>query len=193
MNEREKSKEKAKAKLLLIALLAILLTILTQPPRKYYSTVGTATNVVTLGGVSLKIHEKTADGSDFPAQGVYVIPGDIVSKEVSVENVCGYPFYLRVKLIKGIDGAALSYEDCMKLNLNTTDWTLQNGYYYYNKPLDPGQITEPIFTEVEIVGSKVDNSYIGSTLQLTVSAYAVQSDNNPAEHPWDASGWPADR
>jgi len=45
---------------------------------------------------------------------------------------------------------------------------------------------------VEIVGSKVDQHYIGKTLSLTVNAYAVQSENNPAEHPWDASGWPVD-
>jgi hypothetical protein len=29
-------------------------------------------------------------------------------------------------------------------------------------------------------------------LSLTVNAYAVQSENNPAEHPWDAAGWPAE-
>jgi len=183
---------KSKAKLLLIALAAILVTVLTQPTLAYYTTIGKATNVVTSGGIELKIHEKTADGSDFPAEGVYIIPGDIVSKQVSVENVCEHPFYLRVKLISGSTNVALSAEDCLKMDIDTANWTYLDGYYYYNQILHPGEITPPLFTQVEIVGSKVDQTHIGSTLSLTVNAYAVQSENNPADHPWDASGWPAE-
>ena len=183
---------KAKARLLLIALAAILITMLTQPTLAYYTTIGKATNVVTSGDIQLQIHEKTADGSDFPAEGVYIIPGDIVSKQVTVENICAHPFYLRVKLVSGSTNTDLSPEDCLKMNINTEYWTLVDGYYYYNSILQPGETTVPLFTQVEIVGSKVDQSHIGSTLSLTVNAYAVQSEHNPAEHPWDASGWPAD-
>ena len=183
---------KAKSKLLLIALTAILLTVLTQPTLAYYTAVGKATNVVTSGGVQLQIHEKTADGSDFPAEGVYVIPGDIVSKQVSVENVCSHPFYLRLKLVSGISNEALTPDDCLKLNIDTQNWTYVDGYYYYNVVLQPGETTSALFTQVEIVGSEVDQTHIGSTLSLTVNAYAVQSENNPAKHPWDAFGWPAD-
>ncbi len=185
-------KAKARSRLLLIALAAILATMLTQPTLAYYTTIGKATNVVTSGNISLQIHEKTADGSDFPEEGVYVIPGDIVSKQVSVENVCNHPFYLRVKLVRGATNQALSQEEAMKLDINTQNWTYQDGYYYYNAILQPGQVTVPLFTQVEIVGSQVDQSHAGSTLSLTVNAYAVQSENNPAEQPWDAAGWPAD-
>lgn len=183
---------KAKSRLLLIALAAILLTVLTQPTLAYYTAVGKATNVVTSGGISLQIHEKTADGSDFPTEGVYIIPGDIVSKQVTIENVCAHPFYLRVKLVSGSTNEALSAEDCLKMDIDTANWTYLDGYYYYNHILHPGETTPALFTQVEIVGSKVDQSHIGSTLSLTVSAYAVQSENNPADHPWEASGWPAD-
>ena len=183
---------KSKAKLLLVALAAILLTVLTQPSLAFYTTIGKTTNVVTSGDVQLKIHEKTADGSNFPIEGVYVIPGDIVSKQVTVENVCNHPFYLRVKLVSGTTNQALAPDDCLKININTQNWTAKDGFYYYNRILLPGELTEALFTEVEIVGSKVDQSHIGSTLSLTVNAYAVQSENNPADHPWDASGWPAE-
>lgn len=183
---------KAKSRLLLIALSAILLTVLTQPTLAYYTAAGKATNVVTSGAVQLKINEKTADGSDFPAEGVYVIPGDIVSKQVSVENVCGHPFYLRVKLVGGAANETLAPDDCLKLDIDTRNWTCLDGYYYFNRILQPGQTTPALFTQVEIVGSKVNRTHIGSTLSLTVDAYAVQSEHNPAEHPWDASGWPAD-
>lgn len=180
-------------RMLLIALAAILMTFFSQQTLAYYSTVGKATNVVTSGDIQLIIHEKTADGSDFPAEGVYIIPGDIVSKRVTVENVCNHPFYLRVKLVRGSDSETLSAEDAIKLDLNTQEWTVaEDGYIYYNVILEPGQTTVPVFTQVEIVGSKVDQNHIGSALSLTVNAYAVQSENNPAEHPWDASGWPAE-
>lgn len=183
---------KAKSRLLLIALAAILLTVLTQPTLAYYTTIGKATNVVTSGEIQMKIHEKTAGGGDFPAEGVYIIPGDIVSKQVSVENTCSHPFYLRVKLVSASTNATIAPEDCLKMDIDTTNWTLKDGFYYFNRILNPGEMTQPLFTQVEIVGSKVDQTHIGSTLSLTVNTYAVQSENNPAEHPWDASGWPAE-
>lgn len=183
---------KAKTKLLLIALAAILITVLTQPSLAYYTTIGKATNVVTSGNIKLQIHEKTADGSDFPEEGVYIMPGDIVSKQVSVENVCQHPFYLRVKLVGSTTNQALTPEECLKMDIDTVNWTYGDGFYYFNRVLEPGEVTPALFTQVEIVGNKVDRSHVGSTLSLTVKAYAVQSENNPADHPWDADGWPAE-
>ena len=184
---------RSKLKFLLIALAAIFLTYITQPTLAYYSTVGKATNVVTSGDIQLIIHEKTADGSDFPEDGVYIIPGDIVGKRVTVENVCTHPFYLRVSIVSGTDSQTLTPEQVFKLDLNTTDWTVaDDGYIYYNTILQPGETTNPVFTQVEIVGQYVDQHNVGSTLTLTVTAQAVQSEHNPAEYPWEASGWPAD-
>ena len=183
---------KAKSRLLLIALAAILATVLTQPSLAYYTTIGVATNVVTSGSIELKIHEKTADGSDFPEEGVYIIPGDIISKQVSIENVCDHPFYLRVKLVSDATDATLTAEECLKMDINTAYWTFTDNYYYYNLILQPGETTPVLFSQVEIVGSKVDQSHIGSMLSLTVNAFALQSENNPADHPWEAAGWPSD-
>ena len=183
---------KARSRLLLIALAAILVTVLTQSTLAFYTTIGKTTNVVTSGGIELKIHEKTVDGSDFPAEGVYIIPGDIVSKQVSVENTCKHPFYLRLKLVSGSSNEALSVEECLKMDIDTQNWTYMDGYYYYNTILQPEETTPALFTQVEIVGSRVDQTHIGSTLSLTVNAYAVQSENNPAGFPWEASGWPAE-
>ena len=77
------------------------------------------------------------------------------------------------------------------MDLNTKNWTLHSdGYIYYNEILQPGELTVPVFTQVEIVGQYVNQSHLGSVLSLTVKAEAVQSENNPAEHPWEAGGWP---
>ena len=184
---------KIKRRTLLIAVIAILFVFMTEPTVAYYATIGTATNVVTSGDIELIIHEKTADGSAFPAEGVRVIPGDVVSKVVSIENSCTHPFYLRVKLVDGISSQELTSKECFGINLNMEFWTVhEDGWIYYNIPLEAGMTSEPVFSEVEIVGAAVDNSYIGSTLSLTVKAQAVQSENNPAEFPWNAAGWPAE-
>ena len=187
---------KLKSRLTVIALVAIVLTLLTQGTLAYYTTIGTATNVITSGDLELTIREMTDQGTEFPAEGVYVIPGDVVSKVVTVENTCNHPFYLRVKLVYGIDSKELSDEDCFKLDINSENWILKDGWYYYNGILQPGEETPEVFSHVEIVGSKVDNSYIGKTLSLTVKAQAVQSENNPPATDDDVTsvaGWPAEK
>lgn len=183
---------KVKIRLLLIAMTAIFMMVLTRPTMAYYTTIGKSTNVVTSGDIQLKIHEKTDDGSDFPTEGVRVVPGEIVSKRVTIENVCGHPFYLRVKLILSAEDQSLSAEDSLKIDFNAEDWTYVDGFYYYNRALQPREITPALFTEVEIVGEHVNNAYMNSVLALTLRAYAVQSENNPASSPWEASGWPAE-
>ena len=186
---------KIKSRLAVISLAAIVLTLLTQGTLAYYTTTGKATNVVTSGNLQLTIHEMTDQGTAFPDEGVYVIPGDVVSKVVTVENTCDHPFYLRVKLVYGIDAVDLPYEDCFKLDINSEHWTYQDGWYYYNDILQPAEESEQVFSHVEIVGSKVDTSYIGKTLSIAVKAQAVQSENNPSAQDGDmttVSGWPAE-
>lgn len=183
---------RTKIKISLITLIAIILTFMSQVTLAYYSTVGKATNVVTSGNIELIIHEKTDQGKEFPKEGVYIVPGDIVSKQVSVENDCEHPFYLRVKVVYGINSQELSAEDCFKLNINEKYWEFHDGWYYYNGIVNPDETTPDVFSHVEIVGSKVDKSYIGKMLTLTVKAQAVQSENNPITNgkTYTASGWP---
>lgn len=183
---------KIKAKCAVVALVAIIMTSLTQGSLAYYSTVGKTTNVVTSGNIQLLIHEKTDQGTDFPTEGVYIIPGDIVSKKVTIENDCNHPFYLRVKVVYGISSTELTAEECFKLNINEEYWELHDGWYYYKGIVNPDETTPEVFSHVEIVGSKVDNSYLGKTLELTVVADAVQSENNPIDDgkTYTASGWP---
>lgn len=181
-----------KVRFFLTGLCAIMVTLLAQPSLAYYTTVGSATNVITSGSLSLRIHEKTAEDAPFPADGVYVVPGDIVSKRVYIENTCTHPFYLRVQPVSTALNQTLSAADCLRMDIDTEHWILRDGYYYYYTVLQPGEKTLPVFSNVEIVGAVVNSSYIGSTLNLTVNASAVQSENNPAQHPWEANGWPAD-
>ena len=183
---------KIKLKFAAIAFVAIVLTTLTQGSLAYYTTVGQATNVVTSGNIQFKIHETTDQGTVFPEQGVYIVPGDIVSKQVTIESDCGHPFYLRVKIVYGVNSEELTAEDCFKLNINEEYWKYHEGWYYYKGIVNPNETTPYVFSHVEIVGSKVDNSYLGKTLTLSVVAHAVQSENNPVEgiDTYTALGWP---
>lgn len=181
-----------KTKLFVFALVAALMTFISTSTFAYYSTVGKATNVVTSGSIQFIIHEMTDQGKEFPSEGVYIVPGDVVSKKVSIESDCEHPFYLRVKMVYGVDSEELTAEDCFKLNINEEYWQLHDGWYYYKGVVAPGETTPHVFSHVQIVGSKVDNSYIGKTLTLTVDAQAVQSENNPITdcNTYTASGWP---
>ena len=184
--------KKIKLRLTVISIIAVVLSLFMQETVAYYSTIGKADNVVTSGEFRLAIHEMTDQGREFPTEGVYVMPGDVVSKQVTIENVCGHPFYLRVRLVYGVDSKELSSEDCFKLNINDTYWQRVGNWYYYKNVLQPGETTPEVFSHVEIIGSKVDNSYIGKTLTLTVDAQAVQSEHNPVSNneTYKALGWP---
>ncbi len=186
--------QKIKLRLLTIVVIAIIFTFCTQTTLAYYTTVGKATNVVTSGNIKFIIHETTDQGTAFPEEGVYIMPGEVVSKEVSIESDCEHPFYLRVKIVYGVNSEELSSEDCFKLNINEEYWQLVDGWYYYKDMVNPGETTPNFFSKVEIVGNKVDSSYIGKTLSLTVVAHAVQSENNPINgtNTFEALGWPAE-
>jgi len=183
---------KFKIRLAVISLIAVILSLFMQETLAYYSTIGKSSNVVTSGNLKMLIHEKTDQGHDFPAEGVYIMPGDVVSKRVTIENICEHPLYLRVRVVFGVNSESLSSEDCFKLNINDKDWQRVGDWYYYRQVVEPGDTTAEVFSHVEIVGAKVDKSYIGKTLTLTVDAQAVQSENNPVSGGdiSKVSGWP---
>lgn len=183
---------KIKIRCAVAALIAVMVTLLSRGSLAFYSALGTATNVVTSGNIQLLIHETTDQGKEFPEEGVFVVPGDIVSKKVTVESDCDHPFYLRVKILYGIQNETLSAKECFKLNIDEENWLLHDGWYYYKGIVQPGETTPHIFSHVEMVGAKIDKSYIGKTLTLTVEAQAVQSENNPLTdgNYYTAQGWP---
>ncbi len=181
-----------KALALALSLALVFLLRATGETLAFYSVTGTATNVITSGGIHLKIHEHNGDnGMIFPTGGIQVRPGDKVPKRVAVENTCGQPFYLRIRLTPGVENADLPVDKVFFFVTNVGEWTLHDdGCYYFNRIVQPGEVTNSLFREVEIVREHVGKQYEGKTLTLTVTAEAVQSKNNPADYPWNAAGWP---
>jgi len=178
-----------KRRIFLICLVAALLAMASAGTYAYYTQMAVATNVITTGGVDIVLHESTAEGKPYPSEPVTIMPGDVVSKIVAVENTGSHPAYLRIQLTPGINDSQLTAADCIQLDINEDAWTQSGDYYYYNIPLAPGSTTEPLFTQVTFLGEKVTNAYLGKLFSLDVAVFAVQSENNGAS-PMEAHGWP---
>lgn len=75
-------------------------------------------------------------------------------------------------------------EDYFKPVLNTTDWTKKDdGYYYYNKVLESGKVTTPLFEKVK-VSPELPNKYIGAIYHLTPKMEAVQATYEAVKGTW---------
>lgn len=180
-----------KRKLTVISVIILVVALLSAGTYALTTVEDTARNIVTAGGIDFEILERTDGGDPFPVNGIQILPGDTVSKVVTVHSICDHPMYVRVRLTKDVDNELLTAEDRFSMNINTAAWEYKDGYYYCKTALAPHEETAPLFTEVHIDGESVDNSYLGATFLLDITGYAVQSENN-GQSVFDATGWPED-
>lgn len=190
-----------KKKILLAAAIVICLTIAVSGTLAYFTFESTAHNVITTGGVSIEVVEKTkGEGEtevDFPKEGITgVMPGTEVSKIVSVKNTGNSEAWVRVK----VDATIKSAKDKeLPLDLENGDpvmdftigdgWGEKDGYYYYNKPVRAGESTSILFDTVKFA-PEMGNEYQNCRANIVISAQAVQTANNGTTV-MDAQGWPA--
>ena len=141
-----------------------------------------ADQVVTTGSVRLAVHETAAEDT-------VILPGETVSNVVTVENTGANPAYVRVAWQTVLDDGTVLPAESILVEVNSQDWTYQDGYYYYNKALAAGESTAALFEEMTFNGKVLDNSCLGKALTLEVTAYGVQSQHN-GDDPLAAAGWP---
>lgn len=184
-----------KKKILIGALIVCALAIIATGTIAYFSVSEEATNVITSGRLTMVLHDETTGGIPFPEAGIHgIMPGQTVDKVVYIENDCPNSEYVRIYLEKSIHSeqgsdVQLTFED-ITLDINNEMWTLgDDGWYYYNAVLEPGENTEPLFTTVSF-GKKLNNDYQNCGLEIIVHAQAVQSEHN-GDSAILASGWPA--
>ena len=188
-----------KRKILILSVLVICLAMIAAGSLAYYTADTKAHNVITTGDVAIRLNEWADEArTEKFERPVGVMPGTEVTKIVEVENVGTGSAWVRVELTVEVwmgdeyeeelpaEHVHLMYGDTA--GCNTTDWRYQDGYYYYNKPLAPGETTEPLFTSVAF-DDQMGNEYQNSTAHVDVNAYAVQSANN-GEDVLSANGWP---
>lgn len=189
-----------KKKILVLAAVAICVAIAATGTLAYFTATGTARNVITSGGISIAIEEKTQSGGalvDFPAEGITgVMPGTSVSKIVKVKNTGASEAWIRVKVESSITSAdGQSLPGTLRGGISVMEfktlsgWTKgADGYYYYNKPVASGKATTELLKEVTFA-PEMGNEYQGCTAQLLISAQAVQTANNGTKVT-EAKGWP---
>lgn len=184
-------------KLIAGAVVAICLALFVGSTIAYFTHENTATNVITSGNIKIALQETaiTEDG-EIPFENSQdkfnVVPAQEVSKIVKVQNTGDNSAYIRIKIDKsialadGVDG--IPDVDLVKLDINTVNWTAKDGFYYYNKPLEPGETTEALFNNV-IFDAGMGNMYQNSTATIKVNAQATQVKNNGTDV-FTAAGWP---
>ena len=195
----------------LVAVLAVALSLVAFGTVAYLSDEARTTNVITTGKVEIDLIERQLVNDelvDVNKEGMTldgVLPGQTVSKQVSVKNQDNAAdAWVRVKVETNIwqDKELISPDnDLIRLNIDTQNWIEQDGYYYYTKPLPTNQETPTLFTEVTFDGPGMTNYYQGCQIKIAVSAQAVQVKNNTgtgetaiteltAENLSQIQGWP---
>ena len=184
-----------KRKLLIVSVLAILVAVTAAGTLAYFTDTGTAHNVITTGNVEIELNEWADEACEQPFQDkTGVMPGTKVTKIVAVENTGTGAAFVRLYVEKNVYGADQKpmKSDPVSLDFDNRNWTYSEseGYYYYNRALEPGDTTEPLFTTVTF-DPLMGNEYQNSAAKIDVSAEAVQTAHN-GETPLDAKGWPSD-
>ena len=147
----------------------------------------TATNVVTVGKVSIELINE-----DEVAEGNVISAGKDVKKKVQVKNIGTYPAYVRIKIKKEWTSASEGF-DVSKLSTKAivanckSDWVEGEGedssyiYYYYQNVLAAGDTVE-FMNSYRISNEKMElladyhKSSISLSGKISVQAEAVQSD-----------------
>lgn len=189
-----------KKKILYIAAIVICLSLITGGTYAYFTTSDTARNVITSGGIEVKVVEQQlVNGTlqPYPSQPIPVMPATTVSKIVSVQSTeqaawvrMNYTLTVYDADGKKMEIPADELAKVIVIASDTANWTLKDGWWYYNTAVKGGETTKPLFEEVEFSGPHMDNKYQLCTVVIDVTAQAVQQANNGATV-WEALGWPA--
>ena len=187
-----------KKKFIAGAVVAICLSLVTYGTLAYFTHEDTATNVITSGNIKIELQETaiTEDGQvvefEQSQDRFNVMPAQSVSKIVKVQNTGDNDAYIRIAIDKAINLAEGVEDtpdtDLISMDFDYDNWTLKDGYYYYNKPLAPGETTEALFNNVKF-DPAMDNMYQNSTAIINVDAQATQVKNNGTDV-FTAAGWP---
>lgn len=91
--------------------------------------------------------------------------GDAADKAPYVVNNGASTVFVRARavVVTRDDSAAPVTADDMNINYNTTDWTLNGDWYYYNDPLAQGDQTEPLFvgvTDIDVEDGALFDIYV---------------------------------
>lgn len=185
---------KAKRRILSLSLLILMLSVLSYGTYAFFTAEDTATNVITAGRIDITLIEQREDengGFSTFENVVGVMPGQSVSKIVSVQNTGSSTAWVRISVDKTLtmqDGITAGDGELLSIDYNSSEWEYKDGFWYYLAPLRAGEFTAPLFTAVSFAGEEMGNEFQNSVAVIGVLAQATQHANN-GDNVYDAAGW----
>lgn len=207
-----------KRRAVLISALVLLAALAAWGTWAYFTAEARVTNVITTGTIRITLNDtmegavvNTDEDGSKTATLTGVMPGQQVSKTVSVTNSGTGEAWIRVRVTTTVAKAEKAPADdtaftgpAVQLSFDTTGWIAETdtsgetGYYYYKAPVAAGGTTKNLFDSV-MLNKLLPNSYQGCTVNIAVTAQAVQVKNNnaglqelTATTLGQIKGWPAD-
>ena len=157
----------------------------------YFNDEGAAENYLPVGKLLV-------DLVDVFENGKLTLPGDTVSKDVSMKNNGTVDAVVRIKLSPSWDPASDSQSnplltDAVAITFGPTfaaDWTLIGGWYYYNKILKPDETTSLLVDALKLQAVSNDlhaADYSGATFKLNILSESLQAASAAAEDTWNTT------
>lgn len=161
----------------------------------FVSETSSTGNVILAGYANVNLVNETDSPALSPdGESIRILPGYTVGKTVLVENTGTYPVYIRAKIDSVITlnekYASRSGEIDQSLviyNIDFAHWTKYNGYYYYNIPLEAGEVTTNLLSSIKF-SEAMGNIYKDSTIKVKILLESVQSNGN-GDNAFTAVGW----
>ena len=197
---KSKSRSSALERKMHVAIISIALLLISTVVCSYayfVETTFSGGNTITAGRSDVTVYDIT-DPSQLPDPSnpdvMSILPDAEVSKIVYVTNSGTTPVYVRAKITERItlDERYADHQNEVDLSLVSYDidyanWTELDGYYYFNAPVNAGESTTNLISQV-IFSEQMGNIYKDSLIYVTVLLEVVQSNGNGATV-FDAVGW----
>lgn len=171
-----------KRKILLVALsLCMVATLVAGGTLAYFTSEDDATNVFTVGNVSIDLTEPNWDEQgkeDAPE----VYPTEAIAKDPTVTNDGANPCFVRISVTgwdclinAGLSGNNIIYRTNYVDSTLGENWVLHSdGYFYYTKVLAAGATTDALFDQI-VIPADLTNGDAETQYEILVNAYAVQA------------------
>ena len=179
---------KARKAALAAALVAICCALAVGGSLAYFTAEGTARNVITTGDVEVTvIEQQLVDGAlrPYPDQPIQFMPSTAISKIVTVRSEeqpawirMGYEIVIYDAEGKRKDVSDAELAELIIIGHTSTKWMFEDGWWYYPDALKDGETTEPLFDSVSFSGPGMGNEYQNCTMEIIVTAQAVQQVHN---------------
>ncbi len=165
----------AKKKIVSIALAAALAaTAIVGSSLAYFTDTEEKTNTFTVGNVDITLTEPGWDATG-KEEAEEMYPGEAVAKDPTVTNVGANPAFVRVK-VQWPDGVAMDVRTDYVVGKLGDNWkyNAEDGYYYYEKVLNPEEKTDALFDQV-VLSTETTNDDATTPYDIVVTAEAIQA------------------